>query len=115
MLTATEAGDANLLSLTKLQPVQTAISGESTTGFVAAVSLDYDSWTAVPIEGMVLADFYLYNETTAAAITVTSVTEAPAGTYTFVTPAQTSADVLTLTQSSTTTKPFGVTATITIP
>ena len=115
MLTATEAGDANLLSLTKLQPVQTAISGESTTGFVAAVSLDYDSWTAVPIEGMVLADFYLYNETTAAEVTPSSVTEAPAGTYTFVTPAQTTADILTLTQSSTTTKPFGVTATITIP
>ena len=115
MLTAAEAGNANLLTLTKLQPTNVTISGEATTGFVAAISLDYDSWTAVAVEGLVLADFYLYNETTAAAITVTSVTEAPAGTYTFVTPAQTSTDVLTLTQSGTTSKPFGVTATITIP
>jgi hypothetical protein len=115
VLTSEEAGDANLLNLTKLQPTITTISGESTTGFVAAIELDYDSWTAVPIEGLVLADFYLYNESTASAITITSVTETPTGTYTFVIPAQSSTDVLTLSQSSTTTKPFGVSASITIP
>lgn len=116
MLTAEEAGNANLLSLTKLQPVTTELNGAATTtGFTVDIALDYDSWPSVPVEGMVLADFRLYNETTASLITITSVTESPVGTYAFVIPAQSSTDVLTLTQSSTTTKPFGVSLEITIP
>ena len=115
MLTAAEAGNANLLNLVKLIPTNTTISLVAVTGFDAAIALDYDKWTAQAITGLVLADFYLYNETTASVITITSVTESPAGTYGFVIPSQTSADVLTLSQSAATTKPFRVTATITIP
>jgi hypothetical protein len=45
---------------------------------------------------LLLADFTVYNETTTSAVTITSATELPDGTYTFVFAAQTSADVLTL-------------------
>lgn len=74
-----------------------AASSISTTGFVT--SLTYSFGTApnpLKFKGGVLADFTLYNETTTASVTITSVTESPDGTYTFVIPAQTSADVLTL-------------------
>lgn len=55
----------------------------------------------LPVEGLLLADFTLYNETDAASVTITSVTESStvAGRYVFVYPTQTSADVLTLTGS----------------
>jgi hypothetical protein len=77
-----------------------AASSISTTGFVTEIDLLYGSvFNKEPFVGGVLADFSLYNETTLASVTITSVTESPDGTYTFVIPAQTSADVLTLTFS----------------
>lgn len=114
-LTREEMGGANLLELNGLIPTKTAISGESATGFVAAITVDYDKWETDVVTGLVLADFRLFNETTNSVVTITSVTEAPKGTYTFVIPSQTSADELTLTQASGTEKPFGIDATITIP
>lgn len=92
--------DVNLLQLDGLLDVNAAISGESTTGFVAALTLDYGAFgDPIKAKGWVLADFALYNETAASSIVITSVTESPDGTYTFVIPAQTPADVLTLTSS----------------
>lgn len=74
-----------------------AATSITTTGFVTALTFDYGSAvTAQDFKGAVLADFDLYNETTTSSVTITSVTESPDGTYTFVIPLQTSADVLTL-------------------
>jgi hypothetical protein len=72
----------------------------TTTGFVSKIDTIYGAkYDSTVFAGGVLADFTLYNETTASSVTITSVTEAPDGTYTFVIPAQSSADVLTLTFS----------------
>lgn len=116
-LSEVDLNGANLLTLEGLRPTLSTISAESVTGFVADIQLDFARGigASVPITGLVSADFRLYNETTLAIVAITSVTESPKGTYTFVFAAQTSADVLTLTQASGTTKPFGIEAEITIP
>jgi len=110
----------SLLDEEGLLPLKGTISGESTTGFVAALKVDYDIFQDASKEvvpGWVLADFALFNKTTNLSVAISSVTEAPEGTYTFVIPLQTSADVLTLTNLKTTgLKPgFGLEETITIP
>lgn len=72
----------------------------TTTTFNLTATFDYGSQvTPLPFEGAVLADFTLYNETTTSSIAITSVTEGAAGVYAFVYPAQTSADVMTLSLS----------------
>lgn len=48
------------------------------------------------IQGLVAADFDLYNETDNAAVTISTATEVSSGTYAFTFAAQTSADVLKL-------------------
>ena len=74
-----------------------AASSISTTGFVTELSFDYGSAVnAQTFKGAVLADFDLYNDTQTSAVVITSVTESPDGTYTFVIPSQTSADSMTL-------------------
>lgn len=81
-----------------------AISGEALTGFVAALTVDFDIFLDASKEvvpGWVLADFALLNKTTNLSVAITSVTESPEGTYTFVIPSQTSADVLELTNLKT--------------
>jgi hypothetical protein len=89
----------DLLSYVDLIPVvMGAASSITTTGFVSKIDTIYGAkYDSAVFAGGVLADFTLYNETTASSVTITSVTEAPDGTYTFVIPAQSSADVLTLT------------------
>lgn len=111
---------ADLLAVEGLLPLAASISGEATTGFVSAITVDFDlfldaSQEVVP--GWDAADFALQNKTDNAAITITSVTEAPEGTYTFVIPSQTAADVLELTNVKTSgQKPgFGLKQEITIP
>jgi hypothetical protein len=74
-------------------------SAESTTGFVADLYNQYALKKSLKDPGLVIGDFSLYNNTTASSIVITSVTESPDGVYTFVIPAQTAADVLTLTPS----------------
>lgn len=69
----------------------------STTGFdVELVSYFGGVTSKLPAEGLALADFYIYNETDASAVTATTVTENSGQTlnYSFVIPAQTSLDVL---------------------
>lgn len=75
-------------------------SSITTTGFVASLYTIYGSKKTPAVDaGLVIGDFALYNNTSAASVTITSVTESPNGTYTFVIPAQTSADVMVLTPS----------------
>ena len=112
--------DADLLDEEGLLPLKATISAEATTGFVAALKVDYDifqdaSKTVVP--SWVQTDFALFNKTTNLAVVITSATEAPVGTYTFVYTAQTPADVLTLTNLKTSgQKPgFGLEQDITTP
>ena len=81
-----------------LVDVNVAVSGESTTGFTGVATFDYGSClNPLKFTGAVKADWTLYNDTQDVAITITTADEGPDGTYTFVYPAQTSADVLTLT------------------
>ena len=111
---------ADLLDAEGLLPLKAAISAEATTGFVAAITVDFDIFFDAEKEkviGWVLGDFALQNKTTNLPITITSVTEAPEGTYTFVIPAQSAGDVLELTNVKTSgQKPgFGLEQQITIP
>ena len=81
-----------------LTDVNVAVSNESTTGFTGVATLDYGSClNPEKFVGAQLADWSLYNDTQDAAVVITSATEGPDGTYTFVYAAQTPADVLTLT------------------
>lgn len=74
------------------------LTGISTTGFTVTINTEYGAFDdSIKQEGLLLADFALYNETAAASVAISSVTESPAGTYTFAFAAQTPADVLTLT------------------
>jgi len=101
--------------LIELDGVQTSIT---TTGFVTAITVDFDAdFTPIKSIGLVITDFILFNTTTNLAIVITSVVEAPEGTYTFVIPIQTSADILRLTNDRTTgNKPgFALLELITIP
>lgn len=88
----------DMLDAEGLRDVTSVISGESTTGFVAALTLNFDEFlsTAPVANGWVGADFDLYNTTDAASVAITSANESPDGTYTFVIPTQDSADVLRL-------------------
>lgn len=90
----------DMLDVEGLRDVTTVISSESTTGFVATMTVPFDGFLNPPpvAKGWVAADFVLYNDTDAASVTITSVTETGStGVYTFVIPTQDSADVLTLT------------------
>lgn len=111
---------ADLLNAEGLTPLKAVISSESTTGFVAAITVDYDKFldaSKAIVPGWVITDFALENKTTNTPIVITSVTESPEGTYTFVIPAQSASDVLELTNVKTTgNKPgFGLEQEITIP
>lgn len=111
---------ADLLNAEGLLPLKATISGESATGFVAALAVDYDLFldaSQEEVPGWVSADFALQNKTTNLAVAITSATEAPEGTYTFVIPMQSAADVLELTNVKTSgQKPgFALKEEITIP
>lgn len=95
---------ADLQSLEGLLPLAATISGESATGFVADLRVDFDIFLDASKEvvpGWVATDFALLNKTTNSSVAITSVTEAPEGTYTFVIPSQSSSDVLRLTNVKT--------------
>lgn len=97
MITADEVSPVRLLSLAGLLDVNAEYTNESTTGFDAKLYTDFGSvLNPITVKGLVLGDFALYNETDAAAVTISSVTENN-GTYSFTFAAQTSGDVLTLT------------------
>lgn len=93
----------NPLSLESLRTINSSsASGISTTAFTVSLSYIYGTaFVKVPLVGAVVGDFTAYNVTDTASITLTSVTENPDGTYAFVMPAQTSADVITLSLAKT--------------
>jgi hypothetical protein len=96
---------ADLLDEEGLLPITGTAASISTTGFEIPLTVDYDIFLNAEKEvvpGWVAADFALFNRTTNSSIVITSVTEAPVGTYTFVIPSQSSADVLELTNVKTT-------------
>lgn len=109
---------ADVLNAEGLLEVNGTASSIITTGFDLDLKVDFDEFldaskTVVP--GWVLADFVLFNETTGLPIVITSVTEGPDGTYAFVITAQSSADVLTLTNDLAVKQGFYLEETITIP
>lgn len=95
----------NLLTLEGLKDVKVKISNITTTGFKAKFYIENgDLLDPFIVKGLVAGDFTLAEVTpTPGAIAITSVTDNTATTkdYTFVIPAQTSADVLKLTPSKT--------------
>lgn len=101
---------ADLLEVEGLLPIKGTISAPTTTGFVAALTLGFDLFlnsAKEVIPAWLAADFALLNKTTNTAVVVTSVTEVPEGTYTFVIPAQTAGDVLELSNVKTTAQKAG--------
>jgi len=101
MISKSETG-TNLLKLDGILDVNASSASESTTGFVLTQTLDYGTYpTPLPVTGWAKDDYTLYNETAAASIVITSVTESTtlSGVYTFVYPAVTPGDILTLTAS----------------
>jgi len=83
------------------------ISNESTTGFTAALRLEYGGFpTGFPQTGLLPADFTIFNETTQLAVVILTAPEVPAGSgsYDFTFAGQTAADVLTLKQAFTSDK-----------
>jgi len=93
--------DADLLSYIGLLDIKSAITNKTTTGFKAKLYNEYGSLNEPLVDkGLVAADFALYNVTDSAAVVITSATESPDGTYTFVFTAQTSGDTLRLTPTS---------------
>jgi hypothetical protein len=100
MITCTELGDVELLQLTGLLNISSEYSAIDNTTFTVVLNTEYGTpLNPVTDKGLVAADFALYNLTTSANITITSVTESTTspGTYVFVFPSQTNADVLRLT------------------
>lgn len=95
---------ADMLTQTSMSTVVLGTASAITTaGFTTAMTYTYGAQFAnLPYEGAVVGDFTLYNETTAASVTVLTAPESPAGTYALTFAAQTAADVLTLTYSKTT-------------
>lgn len=76
----------------------------TTTEIVVDVYTDYGSAKSkIPVEGLVLADFYLYNATDSAEITPSSVVESTTvpGRYTFTFTAQTGTDLCRLSLNTT--------------
>lgn len=75
----------------------------TTTGFSAKLVLDYgNAKTKQPVSGLVAADFVLYNVTDSLAVTISTVTESPDGTYAFTFTSQTATDILRLSLATTT-------------
>ena len=75
----------DLLSLRSLITVNGAATAPATTGVVITASLNYGNYNdKIKFEGAVLADFEVFNVTTASTVVPASVTEAPTGGYTCV-------------------------------
>jgi len=97
----------NLLDVSGLIDIFSEVVSCSTTALVVKMYNRYGSaFNKLPMEGLIIGDFFdtvggavgkLYNVTDSAAVTISSVTESPDGTYTFAFTAQTVADVLRVT------------------
>ncbi len=88
---------ADLLGARGLFDVYSNITDISTTGFTADLRTIYTNGDKFKPEGLLAADFVLYNVTDSAPVVITSATETSAGVYDFVFAAQAPAEVLRLT------------------
>lgn len=95
--------DTDLLIAEGLKDVCDIISDEDQTTFTATMRLTgYGSATApIPMTGLVIGDFALYNVTDSLAVTISTVTETSDGVYVFTFASQTLGDVLRLTPTKT--------------
>lgn len=85
------------LLLRGLLDINSSATTGTTTSFTTVLTLDYGSaLNPKKVEGLVLADFALYNNTTVSSVAISTVTESPAGTYQVDYPAQTASDVVVL-------------------
>ena len=92
----------NLLNLEGLYDAKKSQTSTGQTSMVFKLYTEYGTVaTPIKIEGLVAADFALYNVTDSAAVTVSTCTESPAGTYTLTYASQTVADVIRITPSTT--------------
>lgn len=106
MITCSELGDVNLLTIKGLLDICAVVESITVTGFKVTLKTSYGTaLNPVLDKGLVITDFVssdtgatgkIFNETTQADVTITSVTESPDGVYTFVIPAQSFSDVLIL-------------------
>lgn len=90
--------DYNLLNLKGLLDISASFSNVTDTSMEVTLKTEYGTpLNPVLDEGLLAADFALYNDTTAAPVVIISAPESPDGTYTLTYAAQTSLDVLFLT------------------
>jgi len=92
---------ADLLRAKGLIDVFSAYSDVTTTGFTVKLKTLYSQGEKYNVPGLLIGDFDLYNETDAAAITITSVTEVSPGEYDFVISTTPTSDVKRLTPTKT--------------
>lgn len=95
---------ADLIDVEGLLPLSASVSTISATGFVAALTVAFDIFLDASKEvvpSWIAADFQLINLSTNSTVVISSVTEAPEGTYTFVIPSQTTGQTLRLTNVKT--------------
>ncbi len=99
---AESESEIDLLTLRGLLDVNAAISNETTgdpSSFTSTMALDYGTAkNPIKVEGLVQADFSLFNETDSVAVTINGVVESSAGVYDFDI-ADSSGDTLTLSLS----------------
>lgn len=89
--------DVDWLDYNGLIDLYGTVSSISTTGFTMKVYTIFGSVLNPKVmPGLNSSDFEIYNETTAATVTISSMAENPAGTYAFTYTAQTPADELSL-------------------
>lgn len=97
--------DLTSVNLLNLEGLYNAKKSQTSTGQTSMVFKLYTEYGTVatpqPIEGLVAADFALYNVTNSLAVTVLTVTESPAGTYKLTYATQTLANVIRITPSTT--------------
>ena len=97
--------DLTSVNLLNLEGLYNAKKSQTSTGQTSMVFKLYTEYgtvaTPIAIEGLVAADFALYNVTDSAAVTVSTCTESPVGTYTLTYASQTVADVIRITPSTT--------------
>jgi len=95
MIEANELDFDALEDIYSLFDVSSVNSGIGQTGFTVTLKDQY----GLPVQGVAIGEFTLYNVTNAASVTITGCTESSAGVYALTFASQTVADVLRLTPS----------------
>lgn len=97
--------DVDLLGTEALIQANASATVDSATAITVTLAWSLSGAVGAALEPLTNFDtasfFSLYNETTAASVTISGITESPAGSYELTFVAQTTADVLTLSPSAT--------------